>query len=257
MQEDAVWRRDQSSLRQNVKDRRVAAPLRKNYNIFVWERNYFLALARQQWQIRRMKTKTEYAAQNELAGSTGRARTGKIAKLPSAIREELNSRLAEGEATEGILEWINGLPEVRAHLMAHHQGTPITELNLSRWRQGGFAGWAENVKMQDSLDAMELACSEMDESARNQLVSRIGLVLLSRLVSQLQSFDSMPEGMEKAKCWSELIWSYVALRRVDITFEEFMLARKKATHSALLMQLDDEFKQSLAHRHPGSETKID
>jgi hypothetical protein len=204
-----------------------------------------------------MKTKNELAAQSELAGTTGRARTGKIAKLPSAIREELNSRLAEGEATEGILEWINGLPEVRSHLMAHHQGSPITELNLSRWRQGGFAGWAENVKMQDSLDAMDLACSEMDEPARNQLVSRIGLVLLSRLVSQLQAFDTMPEGIEKAKCWSELIWSYVALRRVDISFEEFMLSRKKATHSSLMMQLDDDFKQTLAKRHAGGETKTD
>jgi hypothetical protein len=153
--------------------------------------------------------------------------------------------------------WLNGLPEVRAHLEEHHHGSPISEMNLSRWRQGGFAGWAENVKMQDSLDAMDVACSEMDESARNQLVSRIGLVLLSRLVSQLQSFDSMPEGIEKAKCWGELIWSYVALRRVDISFEEFMLARKKATQSRLLMQLDDDFKQSLAQRHPGSATKTD
>jgi hypothetical protein len=221
----------------------------------MWERNSFLALFPERRHSGRMKTKTEQAAPKEMAGYTGRARTGKIAKLPTAIREELNSRLAEGEATEAILEWLNGLPEVRTHLEAHHQGNPITADNLSRWRQGGFTGWAESVKLQDSLDAMDMACSEMDEPARNQLVSRIGLVLLSRLVSQLQAFDAMPEGLEKAKCWGELIWSYVALRRADLNFEEFMLERKKATQSSLMMQLDDGFKQWLAQRQLSSETK--
>jgi len=204
-----------------------------------------------------MKTKTENATHTETAGSTGRARTGKIAKLPSAVREELNARLAEGEATEAILEWLNGLPEARAHLEAHHQGSPITADNLSRWRQGGFAGWAENMKMQDALDAMTLACSGMDGPARDQMVGRIGMVLMSRLVSQLQAFDTMPEGLEKAKCWGELIWSYVALRRADLNFEEFVLARKKATHSSLMMQLDEEFKDSLAQRLAAGDTKAD
>jgi len=204
-----------------------------------------------------MKAKTENVAQTESAGTTGRARTGKIAKLPSALREELNARLAEGEPTEAILEWLNGHPEARAHLDAHHQGSPITAVNLCRWRQGGFAGWAENVKMQDSLDAMTLACSEVDGPARDQLVSRIGLVLLSRLVSQLQAFDAMPEGLEKAKCWGELIWSYVALRRADLKFEEFVLERKRATTSSLTMQLDDGFKNWLAQRRSRSKSEAD
>jgi hypothetical protein len=111
--------------------------------------------------------------------------------------------------------------------------------------------------MHDSLDAMTLACSEVDGPARDQLVSRIGLVLLSRLVSQLQAFDAMPEGIEKAKCWGELIWSYVALRRADLKFEEFALERKKATTSSLMLQLDDGFKNWLAQRKAGSESKTD
>jgi len=168
------------------------------------------------------------------------------AKPPSAIRKALNACLAEGEVTEGILEWINGLPEVGAHLEAHHHGNPITAVNLLRWRQGCFTGWAESVKMQDSLEAMTLACSEMDGPARDALVSRIGTVLMIRLVSQMQAFDAMPEGPEKTRFWGEIVWSYVALRRAELNYEEFKLKRKKAARSSLLLQLENESKDSPA-----------
>jgi len=66
----------------------------------------------------------EHAAKTETTGPTGRARTGKIAKLPRAAREELNARLADGEATEAILKWLNEQPATRAHLDAHQGEAP-------------------------------------------------------------------------------------------------------------------------------------
>jgi hypothetical protein len=190
-----------------------------------------------------MKTKTENAAKTETTGPAGRTRTGKIAKLPPALREELNARLTEGEDTEAILAWLNGHPDVQAHLQAHHEGSPITAVNLSRWRQGGFAGWAENAKMQESLEAMTQACSELKDSDRRDLVRRIGTVLMSRLVSQMQAFDAMPEGIDKAKFWSEIVWSFIALRRADLNNDQFDLERRKATTSELMMQLEERSKR--------------
>src|SRR6266851_3736908 len=38
-------------------------------------------------------------------------RTGKIARLPHPIREQLNRRLESAEAYEPILNWLNTLPE--------------------------------------------------------------------------------------------------------------------------------------------------
>lgn len=40
------------------------------------------------------------------------ARTGKIARLPVAIREEVNRRLLDGEPASKILPWLNGLPDL-------------------------------------------------------------------------------------------------------------------------------------------------
>jgi hypothetical protein len=228
---------------QNVKDQRAERAHSLNVTHFAGKAQYFVARLTKPWHSERMSTKTEQAAQTETAGSTGRARTGKIAKLPSAIREELNSRLAEGEATEAILQWLNGLPEVRAHLEAHHQGSPISAMNLSRWRAGGFAGWAENMQVQDSLEAMTLACSELDEEAREKMVRRIGTVLMSRLICQMQRFDAMPEGPEKTRFWGEIVWSYIGLRRADLNYEEFMFERKKATQSTMMLQLHEGHKQ--------------
>jgi uncharacterized protein DUF3486 len=187
-----------------------------------------------------MKTKTD------LSGPSGRTRTGKIAKLPQAIREELNARMADGEATEAILAWLNGEPEVRAHLEASHEGSPITADNLSRWRQGGFAGWVENKKMQESLEAMTMACADVDQTDQDELAHRIGAVLMRRMVAQMQAFDAMPEGTEKNKFWEQIVWSYIALQRTDLNHAEFRLERKKAMMSTTMLHLE-----GLSEKDPG------
>ena len=58
-------------------------------------------------------------------------RNGKIARLPLAIREQLNRRLQDGEPGTQLVEWRNGLPEVQAVMQAQFNGRPIGEPNLS------------------------------------------------------------------------------------------------------------------------------
>src|SRR5438094_278684 len=48
-------------------------------------------------------------------------RTGKIARLPHTIREQLNRRLQDGELGKPILQWLNSLPEVKALFDAREQ----------------------------------------------------------------------------------------------------------------------------------------
>jgi hypothetical protein len=40
------------------------------------------------------------------------SRTGKIARLPQSLREELNHRLENGELARNLADWLNTLPEV-------------------------------------------------------------------------------------------------------------------------------------------------
>jgi hypothetical protein len=58
-------------------------------------------------------------------------RTGKIARLPRHIREEINCRLQSREKGRKILEWFGALPEVAAVTKAEFDGQSISEVNLS------------------------------------------------------------------------------------------------------------------------------
>ena len=71
------------------------------------------------------------------------AHNGKIGRLPGAIREQLNQRLADGEPARTALPWLNALPEVQSVLAAQFAGQPVSETNLSRWRTGGYQLWLQ------------------------------------------------------------------------------------------------------------------
>ena len=68
-------------------------------------------------------------------------RTGKIARLPHQLRDQLNQRLHNGEPGVDLIQWLNSLPEVQALLAEHFNGVPISPQNLSEWNNGGFLDW--------------------------------------------------------------------------------------------------------------------
>ena len=60
-----------------------------------------------------------------------RALTGKIARLPGEIREEINTRLYDGKSGPDILAWLNELQPVKEILAAQFDGVPVSHQNLS------------------------------------------------------------------------------------------------------------------------------
>jgi hypothetical protein len=83
---------------------------------------------------------------------------GKIDTLPTALRDELNARLEDGQTGAVILPWLNNLPDVKTHLKKNFQGTEITDQNLSNWRNGGFKKWQQRrEKTQRSRELVEYA----------------------------------------------------------------------------------------------------
>ncbi len=51
-------------------------------------------------------------------------RNGKIARLPLAVRQQLNQRLQNGELARDLLSWLNRLPESRPRETAAHSPGP-------------------------------------------------------------------------------------------------------------------------------------
>jgi hypothetical protein len=148
-------------------------------------------------------------------GPSGRARTGKIARLPHAVREALNERLRDGLRADEILPWVNALPETQKILQKHFDGLPIAENNLSCWRHGGYEGWLENQQAREAIYIMSAAGRNIKEGEREGLSRQLALVVTSRMVAEVRKYDAMPEGPEKTSAWRGLVWSLVLLRRSE------------------------------------------
>src|ERR1700733_6104396 len=155
------------------------------------------------------------------------AGTGKVARLPAAIRHELNLRLVNGEEGRQLVAWLNGLPEVQAMLAAHFQGQPIEEMNLSRWKHGGFMAWCEQQMALASVATVFEHSNDLQQAAKNGLTDRMNMVLTARLAREIQSLDSMSEGDDKTKACRELIGTLALLKRGEAQDERLRLEREK------------------------------
>lgn len=80
-----------------------------------------------------------------------RTRLGKIARLPRAIRDGVNQRLADGLTAADILAWLNPQPRVRAILDRYFDGVDISPQNLSEWRGGGYIDWVETQEQEAQI----------------------------------------------------------------------------------------------------------
>jgi hypothetical protein len=64
------------------------------------------------------------------------ARTGKIARLPRVIREQVNAKLNDGATGPQIVEWLNAQPKVQSVLQTLFGGRPVNRQNVCNWRKG-------------------------------------------------------------------------------------------------------------------------
>src|SRR5690606_8328676 len=99
------------------------------------------------------------------------ARHGKIARLPRAVRQELNERLQNGESGPQLVEWLNALPEVLEILKARFSARPVSEQNLSEWRQGGYEDWLRHQEGLDWIRMMTDEAVELEEEAQGTSVA--------------------------------------------------------------------------------------
>lgn len=93
------------------------------------------------------------------------ARNGKIARLPRKFRDELNRRLDNAEPGEQLVAWLNSNKEVRAVLARHFDAHPITEQNLSEWKQGGFQDWLRD----ESIRVWVRSLADQTEALRDDI----------------------------------------------------------------------------------------
>jgi hypothetical protein len=154
-------------------------------------------------------------------------RTGKIARLPLAIRAELNQRLRDGEKGRNLILWLNGLPEVKAVLAAEFKGEPITEANFSRWKRGGYQTWEKEQNTREGAVALIESYPTFREAAKDGLSEQMALFLNVRMALEMKRLDLEKDGARKSKMWRELLKQFEVMRRGELQSERLRLQLDK------------------------------
>ena len=180
-----------------------------------------------------------------------KTRTGKIARLPRLIRNELNQRLDDGEEGKKLVRWLNRLPEVREVMAESFGGKPVTEQNLSDWRAGGFAEWVLRQEFLEQArelaeDAEELrAVSGKGQFSFSEHLSTVLAMRYAKVFKEWQGEAS--EGMTKQlRLLHGLSHDVARLARVGLERQKVELTREKS--QAELVELFSEWMEIPAVR---------
>lgn len=154
-------------------------------------------------------------------------RTGKIARLPASIREEVCQRLLDGQSGPKLLAWLNAHPEVLTVLDEYFHEEPVSAQNLSEWRKGGYQAWKARRSKIDDTKALAQYALRLGEAAGGNLTDGSAAILGGKILERLEAADEKTD-------LNKLTQALVALRSTDLE------ARKTSQRERLLNQKERE-----------------
>jgi hypothetical protein len=153
-------------------------------------------------------------------------RKGKIARLPRALRDELNRRLADNQDGGATLNWLNALPEVKAVLARDFGGEPIGKQNLYEWRQGGLIEWQTRQDLLEHARDLAADAEELDAAANGKLLDGMATALSLRYATTLASWD----GTDNEAIRGQL--------RILRSFSQDIIALRRSHQGAVRLKID-------------------
>ena len=153
-------------------------------------------------------------------------RNGKIARLPRAIRLELNRRLDEGEQGKKLVAWLNALPEVQAIVAAEFGAKPIREQNLSEWKQGGYRDWVAQQEALEIAGRLGEDAAEWIRENRAPLTDTLAHWLVARYAVATRHVAETG-GREGWRLLREICGDVVELRKGDHSAERLQIDRER------------------------------
>lgn len=119
-----------------------------------------------------------------------RTRVGKVARLPLAIREELNRRLLENEPARKICAWLNALPEA-IRVCDEFGEQPIDDRNISDWRKGGFADWLRRREQIEETREMAQWAVKLAKASGGNLSEGAAAILSGKILEILEGLTRL------------------------------------------------------------------
>ena len=114
---------------------------------------------------------------------------GKIARLPVKVRDEVNRRLHDGQSGRKLLPWLNALPEVQAILAAEFEGVPVSDANLTVWRQSGYEDFLRKLERIDRTRELARYAAEVSKANGASIADGAASIASGKLLELLEAVD--------------------------------------------------------------------
>jgi hypothetical protein len=164
---------------------------------------------------------------NTLPDNPLHARTGKIARLPAGLRDQLNSRLLDGEPVDELLAWLNALPETQAVLSRLFGGHPVNKQNVSEWRRGGFQDWLVQQQAAHVFNRLSEDAAAIGPIAVVNFAEQLAIGLASRLAIMIDRFDPRTGDLEaQSRLAHQLFRDLATLRNAAYKRERLALQKE-------------------------------
>ncbi len=153
---------------------------------------------------------------------------GKISRLPSDVRDQLNHRLADGQPAAVLLPWLNSLPEVKAILAQYFDAQPISEQNLSDYRTHGFRRWQiRQEALQFAADEVAASSASSPQVPASPLVDHLVHWIATRFAAAAQTAPISDEPEADLREIRAFLNDIVALRRGDLIARRLGLEQQR------------------------------
>jgi len=173
------------------------------------------------------------------------ARKGKIARMPVAIRNEVNRRLMDGQTGPEIIAWLHQQEVVLQVLDKHFSEEPISPQNLSEWRQGGYQDWLERQEKIDRTKDLAEFALKLGQAAGGSIVDGSAAIAGGRIMEMLENVETqhLPKfigalvGLRSTEIEAQKLKANMAFTEIKLKNkrEELDLAQKKFRRQSLEM----------------------
>ena len=156
-------------------------------------------------------------------------RTGKIARLPKAVRDELNQRLVNGEPGTELVAWLNSLPEVQHVIAEQFRRKPVRAQNVSEWKQGGYQDWLNKQEAMEAVRHLPAGAKQLQGPNGEPFNEILGTWLTAHYATV--AYDLRKKGKLDWKRVQRMCRDVSALRRVDHNAARLKLEMEKLEHA--------------------------
>jgi hypothetical protein len=169
-------------------------------------------------------------------------RTGKIARLPKSVRDELGHRLENGEPGNQLVEWLNAHPEVQKVLQDHFGGRAINEPNLTEWKQGGHVEWLRIQELRDVVQHVQERADALLDATQGEPISerfaRVIALEFSRTADDLLAQETDPQKRFERLC--QVHREFSRLRRDEQMIARLRIKTRQSDREAILAGREDK-----------------